>query len=105
MTGRLHSSLPDISYMVSYRPQPVLFPRTRAMMHRFHERYRHELNGGAGGGEGGGEADMRGRDPFALPIALEMQLYSDCTEAQLLEPLFADNLTAFAVLEVGVMAQ
>ncbi len=71
------------------------------MMHRFHERYRHELNGGAGGGEGGAEADMRGRDPFALPIALEMQLYNDCTEAQLLEPLFADNLTAFAVLEVG----
>jgi hypothetical protein len=34
------------------------------------------------------------------PLLLEMQLLEDCCETALGEELFADNLTAFAVLEV-----
>ena len=85
----------------------------RALMHRFRERYQREMTGGAAAanGEDGGEGTSPeelaarggagGRDPWSNPLATELQLLEDCGEGHLGEPLFADNLTAFAVLEVS----
>ncbi|GLC54869.1 hypothetical protein PLESTB_000914600 [Pleodorina starrii] len=92
-------------------PIPSIY-RRRAMMHRFRQRYQADMGAAAGGADGGDDegldpADVRGgggRDPWANPLATEMRLYDDCCESHLNEPLFADNLTAFAVLELDWMA-
>ncbi|GIL47684.1 hypothetical protein Vafri_4440 [Volvox africanus] len=94
--------------MMHVGPIPSVY-RRRAILHRFRQRYQMEMGlaaGGDGDGEGGLDpAEVRGgRDPWANPLATEMRLYDDCVESHLDEPLFADNLTAFAVLELDWMA-
>ncbi|PNW74777.1 hypothetical protein CHLRE_12g510300v5 [Chlamydomonas reinhardtii] len=101
--------------MLHVGPMPTVY-RKRALMHRFRERYQREMTGGAAAanGEDGGEGTSPeelaarggagGRDPWSNPLATELQLLEDCGEGHLGEPLFADNLTAFAVLELDWMA-
>ncbi|GIL70129.1 hypothetical protein Vretifemale_999 [Volvox reticuliferus] len=94
--------------MMHVGPIPSVY-RRRAILHRFRQRYQMEMGpaaGADGDGEGGLDpADVRGgRDPWANPLATEMRLYDDCVESHLNEPLFADNLTAFAVFELDWMA-
>ncbi|EFJ50717.1 hypothetical protein VOLCADRAFT_116740 [Volvox carteri f. nagariensis] len=92
--------------MMHVGPIPCVY-RRRAILHRFRQRYQMEMGAAAGANGDGGldPSEVRsGRDPWANPLATEMRLYDDCCESHLNEPLFADNLTAFAVLELDWMA-
>ncbi|GFR44877.1 hypothetical protein Agub_g6220, partial [Astrephomene gubernaculifera] len=95
--------------------------RRRAMTKRFQDRYRRAAaaaggSGGDGGGEDGDEEGDMGeggppsaaggglRNPYDAPVMLEWRLYEDCCDAHLWEPVFADNMTAFAVMELDWVA-